>query len=81
MKFTEIGDNGTVFPGEYVLHTPSSAIVLVGAYNKENDLIRAFRDGKLFEDKIVNFNKILLDRPEQKEFKRKTCKKCKGTRR
>ncbi len=78
MKFIDLDEYSKVFPGEYLLHTPSSAIVMVGAYNREEDSIRAFKDGRLFEDKISNFNKILLDRPEQKEFKRRTCKKCKG---
>jgi hypothetical protein len=50
MKFIEIDAGTTVFPGEYILHVPTSEIVLVGAFNRE----------------------------EKKEFRRKTCKKCKG---
>ena len=80
MKFTDITEESKIFPGEYVLHKPSSAIVLVGAYNWDNGSVRAFRDGRLFEDKISNFNKIVLSRDEQKVFRDKTCKKCKGKR-
>ncbi len=80
MKFTDITEESKVFPGEYVLHKPSSAIVLVGAFNREQDNIRAFKDGRLFEDKIENFNKITLDQTEYKTFRDKTCKKCKGGR-
>jgi len=81
MKFTDIAEEGKVHPGEYVLHKPSSAIVMVGSFNRENDLIKAFRDGHLFEDKINNFNKITLDKEENKVYRDRTCKKCKGTRR
>ena len=81
MKFTDITEDSKVFPGEFVLHTPTSAIVMVGAFNRNDDVIRAFRDGRLFEDKISNFNKIALDKKEHKVFRDKTCKKCKGVRR
>ncbi len=78
MKFTDITEESRVFPGEYVLHTPTSAIVMVGSFSREKDTIRAFRDGRLFEDKINNFNKIALNTKEHKIFRDKTCKKCKG---
>ena len=74
MKFTDITEESKVYPGEYVLHTPTSAIVMVGAFNRDNDIIRAFRDGRLFEDKISNFNKIGLDAKEQKIFRDKSAK-------
>jgi hypothetical protein len=79
MKFIEIDDR-EVYPGEYILHKPSSAIVIVGAFNREKNMVRVFKDGKLFEDKIKNFSKISLDRQEHRNFKDKTCKKCKGAR-
>lgn len=78
MKFTDIADDSKIYPGEYVLHKPTSAIVLVGSFNRDSDSIRAFRDGRLFEDQISNFNKIILDQKEYKVFRDKTCKKCKG---
>ena len=81
MKFTDITEDSKVYPGEYILHKPSSTIVLVGAFNREKDSIRVFKNGRLFEDKIINFNKIALDAKEHKVFRDKTCKKCKGARR
>ena len=81
MKFTDITKESKVYPGEYLLHKPSSAIVLVGAFSRENDSIRVFKHGRLFEDKIENFNKIALSNEEHKTFRDKKCKKCKGKRR
>tara|TARA_R100001015_G_C4458173_1_gene45969 strand:+ start:131 stop:376 length:246 start_codon:yes stop_codon:yes gene_type:complete len=81
MKFTDIGEDLSVFPGEYVLHKPTSTIVLVGAFNRSKDMVRVLRNGKLFEDKIHNFQKIELNKAEHKEYKRSSCKKCKGSRR
>ncbi len=78
MKFTEILETNNVFPGEYLLHDPSSSIVMVGAFNREKDLIRAFIDGRLFEDKIANFRKITLNPDENRNFRKRKCKKCKG---
>ena len=79
MRFIELDEYSKIHPGEYLLHKPSSAIVMVGAYVKNDNIIRAFKHGKLFEDKTENFNKIYLDKAEHKEFKRQTCKKCKGS--
>jgi hypothetical protein len=80
MKFTDIDEESSVFPGEYLLHKPSQAIVMAGAFNREEDLIRAFKHGKLFEDKILNFQKIELDKTEHREYRQKRCAKCKGAR-
>jgi hypothetical protein len=79
MKFIDIGLEGTAFPGEYLLHKPSAAIVLVGAFNREGNMIKAFKHGRLFEDKIINFQKIELDQQEYKKHKDTKCKKCKGS--
>jgi hypothetical protein len=81
MKYIDIDADATVFPGEYLLHKPSAAIVLAGAFNREDDMIRAFRYGKLFEDKILNFQKIELDKKEYRVHKASKCGKCKGQRR
>lgn len=78
MKFTDIDEESSVFPGEYLLHKPSAAIVMAGAFNRLENTIKALRHGKLFEDKILNFQKIQLEKKEYKEFKRKKCGKCKG---
>jgi hypothetical protein len=78
MKLVEIEESAKIYPGEYIFHKPTSAIVLVGAFNRKKDLIRAFNNGKLMEDVIMNFKKIELDRKEMKEYKKPGCGKCKG---
>ena len=55
MEFSEITKDKIVYPGEYVLYEPAQRIVLVGAYNAENGLIRVLLEGKHVEDKISNF--------------------------
>jgi hypothetical protein len=80
MKFTNIEPEMSVFPGEYVLHKPSSTIVLVGAFNRANNIIKVLKDGRLLEDKISNFQKIELTQKEYVEHKKKSCGKCKGGR-
>ena len=67
MEFTEIIDEISVFPGEYVYHEPSKAIVMVGAFNKDEDFIRALKHGRLMEDKISHFKKINLTRREHEQ--------------
>ena len=79
MKFTPIGDDTTIYPGEYLYHEPSSAIVLVGSFSREKNKIRGLRDGRLMEDKIGEFQRIELDKKEKKRFnERKGCSGCKG---
>jgi hypothetical protein len=78
VKFTDIDENVGVYPGEYILHSPSNAIVLVGAYNRESDFIRVFKDGKLFEDKVNSFKKIQMAQKEARVFKKRNCGSCKG---
>jgi hypothetical protein len=80
VKFTDIGEDLSVFPGEYILHKPSSSIVLAGAFNREKNIIKAFKDGRLFEDEISNFQKVELSKKEYKQHKDTRCKKCKGGR-
>ena len=80
MKFTDIAEDLSVFPGEYILHKPSSSIVMAGAFNREDNLIRAFKDGKLFEDVISNFQKVELSKKQYKQYKDRKCGKCKGGR-
>ena len=58
MKFYDIEDDMMVYPGEYVLHTPSKQIVLCGAFKKIDGLIKGMANGTLLEDKIENFQKI-----------------------
>jgi len=77
MEFTEIIDGMDVFPGEYVYHEPSKAIVMVGAFNKDENFIRALKQGRLMEDKIAHFKKINLTRKERKRSQI-GCGGCKG---
>lgn len=53
---------------------------MVGSYNKKNKTIRVFKDGRLFEDKVLNFKKIEMNSEEKKEYKNTRCSKCKGKR-
>jgi len=80
VKFIDIGDGDSVFPGEYILHSPTNSVVLVGAFNKDKNFIRVFKDGRLFEDAVTSFKKILVDRTEAKAYQKKGCGSCKGGR-
>ena len=78
MTFETIAEDTTVVPGEYLLHTPTRQIVMCGAFNRSHDLIRALSNGRLIEDKIENFNKILLTKDEKKRRQpRQSCGGCK----
>jgi len=76
MKFDEIKQSSKVYPGEYLLHEPTMEIVLCGAFNRENNMIRCLSRGVLLEDKISNFKKIRLSKEERKERKTTKCKGC-----
>ena len=79
MDFTEISDKIKVFPGEYLLYSPKNEIVLCGAFNRGEDYIRAFGNGRYIEDQIRAFKKISLETHEVKAVrKRKRCGGCKG---
>jgi len=78
MKFKEIEENSNVFPGEYLLHTPSRQIVLCGAFKKQEGKIKALINGRLLEDEIRNFQKIYLNKDESRRRKRRRgCGGCK----
>jgi len=76
MEFQEISSDLKVYPGEYLLHQPSQQIVLVGAFKKNEGLIKVLSRGRLMEDKIENFKKIKLDRNERREGRVSRCKGC-----
>jgi len=79
MTFQIIAQDARVVPGEYLLHTPTQQIVMCGAFNRTHDLIRALSNGRLIEDKIANFNKILMTKEEkQRRQPRQSCGGCKG---
>lgn len=75
MEFYDIKDDLKVFPGEYILHKPQQKIVLCGAYLKSENKIKALSEGKVFMDKVENFQKIKLTPAEQKS---RTVSRCKG---
>ncbi len=79
MNFEEIKKESKVFPGEYLLHTPSNQIVLCGAFNFEQDFIRCLNNGRLMTDTVKNFKKIQMSRSEM-EKNRSRCKGCGGGR-
>jgi hypothetical protein len=76
MKFDEINEDSKVYPGEYLLHEPTMEIVICGAFNWEQDMIRCLSRGKLLEDKVSTFKKIRLTAKENKARKHTKCKGC-----
>lgn len=78
MKFREILDDEIVAPGEYVYYESKRKIVLCGAFNREENFIRALSEGRLVQDKISEFKKINLTRAEQDQYGVSKCKGCSG---
>ena len=79
MNFAEINDESKVFPGEYLLHSPTNQVVLCGAFNRQKNFIRAFGNGRYLEDTIDKFKKIEISTQEQQVIRKtKTCGSCKG---
>jgi hypothetical protein len=79
MEFYDIDKKEKVTPGEYILHVPSEAIVMCGAFSRTQNKIKALSAGQLVEDNIENFKKIRLTRREHKERQVRTCGGCKKT--
>jgi hypothetical protein len=78
MKFVEIKEGVKVTPGEYILHAPSNQIVLCGAFNRQDNKIKALAKGKMFTDSISNFKKISMTSKERQESKKsRGCGGCK----
>jgi len=80
MKFRTIEDTDKIYPGEYLLHTPTSQIVICGAFLKDQNKIKVLARGRLMTDSINNFNKIVLNPKERKQRRRYKCKGCSRTR-
>ena len=80
MKFEEIKEQSKIYPGEYLLHSPSNQIVLCGGFNYQEDFIRCLNNGRLITDKVSNFKKILMTPKENKNNRRTRCKGCSGIR-
>jgi len=78
MKFEDISEESKVYPGEYVLHTPSQEIVMCGAFNREQNFIRAIGRGRSVKDQISNFRKIVMNEQEIRESRAGRCKGCSG---
>jgi len=79
MKFEEIKEDSKVFPGEYLLHTPTSQIVMCGAFKRHEGRIKALANGKLLDEPIKNFQKIYLTEEERKTRRpKRSCGGCKG---
>ena len=79
MEFLEITKESKVYPGEYLLHTPTSQIVMCGAYMRAEGVVRFLARGKLEEDKIENFQKLKVSARERKEGLKRKCGGCKKT--
>jgi hypothetical protein len=77
MEFFEINENDRPHPGEYLLHAPSKKIVVCGAFKPAEGKIKVLSDGRLFEDAIVNFQKIKLTIAEKKSRRPSRCGGCK----
>jgi|TARA_Y100000310_G_C20619128_1_gene782306 hypothetical protein len=77
MEFLDILEEAKVYPGEYLLHKPTSEIVICGAYKKSEGLIRFLAGGRLKEDKLENFQKLKLTKKERKRRQGRGCGGCK----
>ena len=74
MKFYDIDEDSQIVPGEFLLHVPSKAIVLCGAYDGKK--VRALDGGKLFEDEVINFKKLIITHRERRTKYVAGCKSC-----
>ena len=75
MDFIDFTDELKATPGEYIYHIPTKQIVLCGAFNRKQNVIRVLGRGRLFSDKIQNFQKL---RTTKKERQRSYASRCKG---
>ena len=48
MEFTPINKESKIYPGEYLLHSPSRQIVICGAFKKNENLIKVLGNGRVF---------------------------------
>jgi len=76
MEFYEITEEVKVSPGEYILHSPSNAVVLCGAFWRSRDKIRVLGSAGMFEDAISNFKKIKVEESPRNPRPRTKCKGC-----
>jgi hypothetical protein len=78
VKFADIKESDKVFPGEYILHTPTNQIVLCGSFSRENNKVRVMFRGRVKEDVIENFQKIILNKASRQKMEYSRCKGCSG---
>ena len=76
MEFFEITEELKASPGEYIYHTPTKQVVLCGSFNRSKNQVRVLSHGKLFVDKISNFQKIKLNGQERRSKQASRCKGC-----
>lgn len=76
MEFVNITEDIKASPGEYIFHVPTKQIVLCGAFNRVDNTIRVMSNGKLFSDKIQNFQKIKLNKSDRHDMQHSKCKGC-----
>jgi hypothetical protein len=79
VKFAAIESESTVHPGEYLLHSPSQQIVLCGAFKRAEGKIKVMVNGRIMEDVISNFQKILVNKKDRQQERalRRSCGGCK----
>jgi len=77
MEFVNITEDIKASPGEYIFHVPTRQIVLCGAFNRTDNTIRVMSNGTLFSDKIQNFQKIKVNKRNERKMQYTRCKGCK----
>jgi hypothetical protein len=78
MEFLDIHEDSKVYPGEYLLHTPTSQIVMCGAFKKVEGVVKFLVQGRLQDDKVENFQKLKLTKQERRSRQpRRSCGGCK----
>jgi uncharacterized protein YdeI (YjbR/CyaY-like superfamily) len=75
MKFEEIKGEDVITPGQHLYYIPRQTIVLCTAFTGQT--IKAFMNGRLMEDKVEMFKKVLITRKDRKD-KVGGCKGCGG---
>jgi len=78
MNLTEITEENTPTPGEYLFYEPARTMVLCGGVVKEKNIIRALNGGTYIEAPVEHFKKIQLTRQEQQRREFGRCKGCGG---
>ena len=78
MELNEIKEITTVSRGEYIFHTPTQTVVLVGKVNAASNTISGLYKGGIVNDEAENFKKIGLSPEEYKQHQATKCSGCKG---